>query len=87
MVSNTPATVTSVEEPATCTADGKITYNATVTVGGKTYTDVQYKVLPAFGHSFGAGVEITLEGGQKAVQFECKHCHERIVISNTINEQ
>ena len=87
VVSNTQATVTSDEEPATCITDGKITYNATVNVEGRTYTDVQTTILPALGHLFGTGVEITLEGGQKAVQFECVHCHELIVISTTINEQ
>ena len=86
-VSSTPATVKAVEEPATCNSDGKMTYTATLTVGGETHTDVQYKVLPALGHSFGSGEEITIDGGKKAIRFECARCHEYFIIRNSISEE
>lgn len=43
-------TVTAETEEATCTADGKITYTAAVTLNGYEYTDVQTITLPA-GHN------------------------------------
>ena len=49
------AAVAVVEEdsyPATCTTDGKITYEATVTLEGETYTDEKVVVLPATGHDY-----------------------------------
>ena len=87
VVSSTPAIVTAVEDPATCKTDGKITYTATLNEGGAVYTDVQYKDLPALGHSFGSGETITLEGGQKAIRFECTRCHEYFTIKNSILEE
>lgn len=45
-------TVTNQTTAATCTADGQIVYTASVTFGGKTYTDTQTVTLPALGHNY-----------------------------------
>ncbi|WP_455721539.1 Ig-like domain-containing protein [Agathobacter sp.] len=50
-VETVDAKVTSKTTDATCTADGKITYTATVKFGDKTYTDVQEDGIPKTGHT------------------------------------
>ncbi|MCD8107638.1 MAG: InlB B-repeat-containing protein [Oscillospiraceae bacterium] len=45
------AQITTDTDNATCTADGKTTYTATVTFNGLTYTDTQEVVIPATGHT------------------------------------
>ena len=87
VISSTPATITSVEEPATCKVNGKITYTATVDINGKTYTDTRYENLPALGHQFDRGKEVILDGGHKAIRFECTRCHEYFEISTSLDEE
>ena len=87
VISSTPVTIISVEEPATCTEDGKITYTATINIDGKEYTDIKYEILNALGHLFGSGEEVTLEDGKKAIRFECTRCHEYFIIGNSIDEE
>ena len=86
VVESMPVTVTSVEEPATCTEDGKITYTAKLDIGGTEFTDVKEEILPALGHSFGSGQEI-IEGGKKFIQFECSRCGKHLKIGNSISEE
>ena len=86
VISSMPATLTSVVEPATCKEDGKITYTATIDVGGAEYTDTKVEILHALGHEFGNGEEVSNEGGQKTIRFECARCHEYFTIKTSINE-
>ncbi|MCH5157286.1 MAG: bacterial Ig-like domain-containing protein [Clostridiales bacterium] len=50
------ATVTSATTDATCTADGKTVYTATVNFNGQDYTDKKEVTLNALGHTLGAWV-------------------------------
>lgn len=45
-------TVQTKTDAASCTADGKITYTASVTLDGDTYTDVKEQRIPATGHTY-----------------------------------
>ena len=47
------AAITSETTNATCTADGKTVYTATVKFGGKTYSDTKTVVKTKLGHKFG----------------------------------
>ena len=71
-----PANVTTVEKPVTCTEDGSITYTATVTVDGQTYTDTRVeKTANATGHAFGAPQ--TVNG---KTTYHCDGCNQDFVI-------
>jgi hypothetical protein len=87
IVSEVEATVTTAEDPAGCTTDGKRTYTATASANGRTYTDTQEEELPALGHDFDDGTEITLADGRTAMDFECTRCHEHFTIVNSISEE
>ena len=87
VISRTSAAVTAFETPASCTKAGKITRTATATANGRTYTDTDTEVLPALGHSFDDGTEITLSDGSTAVDFECTRCHEHFTIKNSVSEE
>ena len=47
------AKITSKTTKATCEADGKTVYTATVTFNGKTYTDIKTVTITKTGHKFG----------------------------------
>ncbi len=51
-IENVNAVVTSEKTDASCESDGKIVYTASVTFGGKTYTDSKTEVLGKTGHSY-----------------------------------
>lgn len=87
VISETPASVTTSENPATCKADGSITHTASASYNGQTYTDTQTEVVPALGHSFDSGTEVTLDDGNTAMNFECTRCHEHFVIKNSVSEE
>ena len=87
VIRSTPATITSVEEPATCKEDGKITYTATIKIDEMEYKNIKYEVLHALGHLFDSGEEVTLEDGKKAIRFECARCHEYFIIKTLIDEE
>ena len=87
VISSVTAKVTSSEKPATCKQAGKITYTARASAYGSSYTGTAYTDLPPLGHSFDSGKEVTLEGGQKAIRFECTRCHEYFEIRNSVNEE
>ena len=87
VVSETSAAVTTSENPATCKADGSITHTASASYNGQTYTDTRYETIPALGHSFDNGTEVTLEDGSTAMDFECTRCHEHFVIKNSVSEE
>ena len=55
-VETVKAAVTSETVAATCEADGKITYIASVEFNGKTYTDTKTVEIPAIGHKYGTPV-------------------------------
>ncbi|MBO4677591.1 MAG: leucine-rich repeat domain-containing protein, partial [Oscillospiraceae bacterium] len=48
------AVITSTTNETTCTESGQTIYTATVTFGGKTYTDNKTVEIPATGHTWGA---------------------------------
>ena len=77
-VENVKATITSETTKATCTADGKTVYTATVEFGGKTYTDTKTVVIPAKGHKYGAPVW-TWNGTKSAsAKFTCANDNSHI---------
>lgn len=81
------ATVTKQEDAAGCTTVGKMTYTATAQYDSKDYTDTREKELPALGHTFDDGTEVTLENGQTAVDFECTRCGEHFTVQNSLDEE
>ena len=87
VISETEAEVTSSQSAATCKSDGKITYTASAAYNGQTYTDTRSETIPALGHSFDSGTEITLSDGSTAMDFECTRCHEHFVIKNSVTEE
>lgn len=87
IISESEATVTTSEEPATCRTEGRITYTASASANGQTYSDSRYETLPALGHAFNGGVEVTLDGGRTAMDYECTRCHEHFTIANSIDEE
>ena len=86
-VSETPADVSAAETPAECAKPGETVYTATVEIDGQTYTDVRSEELPALGHSFGEGKEVTLDNGESAYDFECSRCHEHFTVVNSASEE
>ena len=87
VVSEIPASVTSSTTAATCNKAGRITYTASATANGKTYTDTRNDTIAALGHAFDSGKEVTLADGRTATQFECTRCHEKFTIVNTVDEE
>ena len=81
------ATVTTSEAPAGCKTEGTLTRTASGVYNGQTYTDTRYETIPALGHSFDNGTEVTLEDGNTAMDFECTRCHEHFVIKNSVSEE
>ncbi len=82
------ATVESDTDDATCTADGKTVYTATVTIDGTEYTDTQTEVLPATGHSYEFTEFTWAEDllSAKAV-YTCANCGESYTVDATITMQ
>ena len=64
-----------------------MTYTATAQYDSKDYTDTREKELPALGHTFDDGTEVTLENGQTAVDFECTRCGEHFTVQNSLDEE
>ena len=81
------AVVTTTEDPAGCTTEGRLTYTATAVYDGQTYSDSRSESTPALGHSFDDGTEVTLSDGRTAMEFECARCHEHFTIVNSIDEE
>ena len=82
-----PAEITITEEPAGCNTVGKRTFTATAAYEGTTYNDSRDEEIPALGHDFDEGTEITLDNGQTAMDFTCQRCGEHFVIQNTLEEE
>ena len=83
------AEVDKVEVAPTCTEVGSVTYTASVTYEGETYTDPETKVvtLAATGHDYGEGV-VTVVDGQLVIDYgECANCHEHITVPLTAEEE
>ncbi len=78
--------VITVDDTATCTADGQKIYTASVTTDGKTYTDVKRVDSPAKGHNIVdlEAVEATCESGGKTAGKGCSRCGSVIVAQETI---
>ena len=81
-----PAIINITEEAATCNKEGLRTYTATVSEEDEEYSDSQTEPIPPTGHDFDDGKEVILENGQKALVFECKHCHEQFTIVTSMTE-
>ena len=61
-------------DAATCEADGKITYTASVTLNGEDYSDTKEKILPALGHSWSTPIYEWAEDNSTVVATRvCKH--------------
>ena len=87
VVAEVPATISTSEEAAKCTTAGKMTYTATATYEGKSYSDTRDKELPALGHDFNSGTQTVLDNGNTATDFECNRCGEHFVVQNSANEE
>ena len=87
VVGEISATITTSEVPAGCSTEGKMTYTAMAQFDGQSFTDSREEILPALGHSFDDGTEVTLDDGQPAMDFECTRCHEHFVIQNSVSEE
>lgn len=87
VIGEVDATVTTTEEPAKCTSNGRLTYSASASWDGQTYTDTRIETLSALGHEFDSGIETILENGDTAMDFECTRCHEHFVVRNSITEE
>lgn len=68
------AAVSEMNTKPTCTADGKTTYTASVTVNNKTYTDTRTTVIPATGHHI--VVDVKKQPTKKAEGELVKHCRD-----------
>ena len=67
------ADVAIVTVDATCNADGKITYTATVAdEEDNEFSDIRIKTLPALGHD-----DKVVDQGDNYVVYECRRCHEK----------
>ena len=86
-ISEIYADVTTSTVAATCSKAGRNTYTASAEVYGQTFTDVRYEDLPALGHSFDSGKEVTLKDGRTAMQYECTRCHKHFTVVNSIDEE
>lgn len=86
VITELPAVVTVAVEEATCTADGRKTYTATVEYNEETYTNVRYDMLPATGHTFDEGKVVITENGPPMIEIECTHCHKKFTVTATIDE-
>ena len=75
--------VTKTEDPATCTEDGSITYTATATVGGQTYTDTRVEKIEATGHHFEAPVKMS----DGRLSYHCDDCNRNFIIEFNITEE
>ena len=87
IIKQMPATVTSEEVAATCTAAGTLTYTATYTGDdGKQYTDVKTVTLAAIGHEY-EQIGEKVDGDTITTTFECTHCHEQTTVTISITEE
>lgn len=88
VIAEISATVTEVEVPAGCTTEGQTTYTASAQWDSKTFTDSRDgAVLPALGHAFDSGTEVTLDEGQTAMDYTCTRCGEHFVIVTSVVEE
>lgn len=92
LISETSAVITVTRTEAACNAEGRILYTATVTYSPseaeeQTYSDTRTEIIPPTGHEFDEGRIVDLENGQKAIIYECKHCHEEFSVSIVIDEE
>lgn len=76
------AKVTKVENPATCTAEGSITYTATVSYQGETRTSVRTETLKPTGHKYGK-VEFHWDADHNCKAWKtCASCGNRLMADN-----
>ena len=92
LISETPAVITVMRTEATCNTEGRILYTATVTYSlsedeEQTYFDTHTEIIPPTGHEFDEGRIVDLDNGQKALIYECMHCHEEFSVSIVIDEE
>lgn len=76
------AKVTKEENPATCTAEGSITYTATVSYQGETRTSVRTETLKPTGHKYGK-VEFHWDADHNCKAWKtCASCGNRLMADN-----
>ncbi|MCD7982477.1 MAG: dockerin type I repeat-containing protein, partial [Clostridiales bacterium] len=69
------ADITEEVTEATCTSDGKITYTATVTQDGNTWTDTKEETLAATGHSYKSEITKAATSTETGVRtYVCENC-------------
>ena len=87
VINEIPAIVTITQENATCNKEGTKTFNATVKdEEGNDYSDTHLETITPSGHNFNNGKLVELEDGTMVVEYECEHCHEKIIVNIGIGE-
>ena len=86
VVEEITAVVDIVTDEPTCNKEGLATYTATAEYEEDTYTDSATETLPALGHDFDDGREVSLENGKTATAFTCDRCHEEFTFETSMSE-
>lgn len=76
------AKVTKEENPATCTAEGSITYTATVSYQGETRTSVRTEILKPTGHKYGKPTFNWNADHECKAWKTCASCGNRLMADN-----
>lgn len=80
------AEISSETTPATCEANGRTVYTATVVFEGETYTTTETEVLPALGHDYSAPVWSWDGYTAATATFTCANGHEETVTAEVTRE-
>jgi len=86
VITELPAEVVMAEVAATCTESGTRTYTATAIYDEQTYSKVHVETISPLGHTFDEGKVVISENGPPMMVYECTHCHEKISIAITVEE-
>jgi len=85
-IAELPATVSIKEVAATCTEAGARTYTATAIYDEQSYSKVHVETISPSGHTFDEGKIVVGENDTPMKVYECTHCHEKVSIAITIDE-
>ena len=81
-------TVSSQTTEATCTADGKTIYTATVEFNGQTYTDIREVAVSATGHAYGEPIFTWSEDHASCtVAVSCSSCQDSATFDCQVSSQ
>ena len=80
-------TVTSETVNSTCTTAGTVTYTATFSYGGKTYTDIKSEGIPSIGHSYGVPTWAWTGYTAATATFTCEQDDDTQIVAATITSE